>query len=552
MKYFYQFQVWKRSHTEIANELFDAWCTRYTIESDKEYSDRSLNFITSHIVTAERVMLFSNVQITHVVVMELRDGFWFDQNTITRTQLPGNYFTELTPSWVNGARPQGATDQFYCLNWTRNSQRGQRYQAFFRGCVGIDDAMELGELAKKQRALVTNMKGPLARECWRFYAQSLAFLPQVQDEISSDKFGRVWFNELQTSGRRFGFVTDLQRTRSKTRKLGPRTRYIKQLLQLGTDEMLLGLRDYSLGMNEFDHRWGDANYPHIYACNQLLTESASIWSELCLAFGWNLPVARYGTYADDLKIGPGYDAAALGVAKIKHHSREVNEVLLTLFNCHQWLLYLPKVPEDVETWQNQGLFWRGLYPTDIQQYADWIYNDWDFVTGLYFKIADCINVLNSILVIDEPKDPEKSTQILGKWIFYDEPAPIQSVPLSVPVTPFYEVYPVGRDPYFSTLPTENPPEADEALAPVEDIPWDSGPSFDESDDETYQNSMRESVKNALAQLEFVRRWIGKIRRRVPWYRLIQIEQLAPQQDEAQNPFTGEPIEPPRWPSTRTR
>ncbi len=93
MKYFYQFQVWKRSHTEIANELFDSWCTRYTIESDKEYSDRSLNFITSHIVTAERVMLFSNVQITHVVVMELRDGFWFDQNTITRTQLPGNYFT---------------------------------------------------------------------------------------------------------------------------------------------------------------------------------------------------------------------------------------------------------------------------------------------------------------------------------------------------------------------------------------------------------------------------------------------------------------------------
>jgi len=545
MKYFYQFQIWKETSQNLNGQFPWRYCTRYTIESAKEYENRSLNYIASYIVLAERVMMFTGTRITHVVVMELRNGKYFDAGTQTHTLLDLNHFTQLTPDYVTGARPSGHTDAFMGLNWRKNSQIGEQFQGYFPDCVGIDDVMNLPARSTEKRALVTNTKGPLRKHCWRFYAQTLAYLPQIQERVTSDRFGAMRLHTLQTSGRMFGFVSDRSDKRTRIARRGPKTLYVEGLLRLATDHMKQGLLDYNMGMQNFNHLWGDGQWPGGGTHNYQLRTAASVWAPLTEAFGYSPTTQRYGSRATDIDQGAGWDTATNGHIKVKYHFRQVHDCLMTLFNCHQWLLYLTHRPANAEQWQQDEYFWRGQYITSAQDWADWLYQDWNFLTELLFKVCDCINVLNSILMIDEPKTALAPGQQVNRPHFYEYEVASESAPPAVGVMPYINIYPIDPNPYLTTPSTESPPEPDEMPAPEEDIPFDSGPGYDDPDDENYQSALQEAVRTALGKLEFMRKWVLRIARYAPSSRVFPIIDTGPINDQTINPFDGTPIEPPK-------
>jgi hypothetical protein len=159
-----------------------------------------------------------------------------------------------------------------------------------------------------------------------------------------------------------------------------------------------------------------------------------------------------------------------------------------------------------------------------------------------FKISDCINVLNSILVIDEPKWKPANNGRYYHPKFGALPTGAPTIPGGVSVVPFMEIYPMDRDPYWDIayVPPQEPPEPDEVPAP-ENLNWVS--QWGEDDDEdSASERLRQAVRTALAKLEFTRQWIGRIRKQIAYYRGLPIEKFAPEHDEVQNPF-GEPIKP---------
>jgi hypothetical protein len=189
-------------------------------------------------------------------------------------------------------------------------------------------------------------------------------------------------------------------------------------------------------------------------------------------------------------------------------------------------------------------WWRSHEWANSAELYQAVYDDWDRVTQLYFTVVDCINVLSMILIIKESSVPR------GVQGFNDYQRPrrtlqsTRSVPASVPFVPMVEVYPLPREPYFVTA-TPLPPA--DAPPPAETIAWDSGPPAETWDDtsDDWAAQMKEAVRVALAKLEFVRRWVGKIRKQMPWYKSIPIERIPPAQDPAQNPFGD--VSPPNLP-----
>jgi hypothetical protein len=163
-----------------------------------------------------------------------------------------------------------------------------------------------------------------------------------------------------------------------------------------------------------------------------------------------------------------------------------------------------------------------------------MYNEWDNITAIYFKIVDSINVLSLILLVEEASTPRGKMGPVQRPNLYYSKSANYSYPASVPYVPMIEIYPIDKDPFLTTAQPQPPLDEPE----VEDIPWDSGPEdipWDEGG-EAWAAAMRERVRVALAKLEFVRRWIGKIRKTMIWYRAMPIEKFAPKNDQSQNPF----------------
>jgi hypothetical protein len=544
MKYYYQFSVWKNDYSPFNGSVERRYCTTYTVESDRIYDNRSLNYIASHVVVGERVMLFVYTYITHVVVSELRDGFWFDEDTITHTLLPSRMLTHEDYYSVSGARPGPWSDSWYGLMWKRNSKIGESYIGYFPACVGMDDCVSRVHYTNKKRSYYLSTKGPLAVDCWPFYSQMLAYFPQIQDRVTSDRFGQMWLNVQQTSGRKMSHVSDMQRNRSFEKKSGVKTRYVEKCLSFATVKHIFALARYYGAMDSFDHRWGDAKLPFELGALEQFIEVSSVWLPLMKSLGIDTTFTKRGRAVDYFNYGVAPDFSTVGYVRIKRNYRQVYNCLVALMNCHQWLCYLRGVDHTPNQFVGWFYWWRDTHHNNDQTLADAIYADWNLVTDCYFKIGDCINVLNSIVLVDEPKNVAAATNKVSHPKFdLIKRVPV-TMPGSVPFTAIIEVYPVDRDPYLFT-PPPIPVERDE-IPVEEDIPWDSGTggTGGEADDENYQQAMRNAVRTALAKLEFTRRWIGKIRKQFILYRNLAIEKFAPQNDESQNPL-GQPIDPPK-------
>jgi hypothetical protein len=256
-------------------------------------------------------------------------------------------------------------------------------------------------------------------------------------------------------------------------------------------------------------------------------------------------MGEFATVPNDWYRGDPYIGAepAPGTVTVKAMGPQIHSCLMELFHCHQKLLrFYGLLPDQVRR-SDGAPFWNGVLESNELVRANRIYNDWDNFTATVFNIVDAINVLNRILLVDAPTVPGFAPGGVAHYRFRREKQGFGSVPKEVQIQPFYEVYPMDKDPYLtSDLPINEATVAipeEEAAATV--FPWlNFDPSLREEEEEDLD--FTKAIKNALAKFEAVRRWIGKIRVQMPWYKAIPIEKLAPGQDEAQNPFTGTPLD----------
>jgi hypothetical protein len=534
--FFYNFVVYKKD-TQVMSQYNEIpQVSRYTILDDHEYDEKSFSFVASRLVLAERVMLFDKTQITHAVVFEHEPGKLFDADTVTHTLLPARFVYQSLPIALPGARLGRSIDVFHGLQWKRNSRIGKPLQGYFPGCVGPEDAWNPTRGPNSRGAILLDTQGALATRCWPFFANQLAAMPQIKDDFSIDRFGELKQFEPATGGRKLSHVSDMARIRMRHVKFLPHKFYTNGIMYRAHDRMFAALREYHLRMNTYNHRWGDGQLPPAGAAYQQFYRLASIWYPLMKMFGYQVDDSVHGGLAAEWNQGNWYGRPAPIGVRWKSHGRQIDSCLRMLFNCHQWLKYYWGFGKPANPSGYIYFWWRSQqWPNSTLLYQA-VYDDWDNITALYFKILDCINVLSEIMLINEVA-PARG--VAGPWV-YTKPSrtkkTTKSYPSAVPFEPMIEVLPFPREPFLTTPP---PPATEEAVPVAEDIPWDSGPpgeSWDDEDSDDWAAQMREGVRVALAKLEFVRRWIGKIRKQMIWYRAMPIEKLAPQNDESQNPF----------------
>ncbi len=539
----YQFVVFHSGTEENRPQRVYVFQTSYHVKSEKVYEPNSLSFIASRIVTAERAMMTSGIIFTHVVVYEVHSTRRFDARTKTHTLLPLGEDFRLQGRNVGGLRIGSGTDLFFGLRYRRNKAQGKKIDLYLPGCVVSDDCISKPYKNLRTPAIVLQMDRPLASQSWRLFRNLLATMPQLQHEEMADRFGRIEKHENITSGLMLGFVTDNQRLRLHQAKRQQKEIFVERLLQLATRAMLRDLREYHKCMNEFSHSWGDGVIPHIAINNYRFIDCSSIWIQLCRIFGYNM--GEFATVPNDWYRGDPYIGAepSPGTVTVKAMGPQIHSCLMELFHCHQKLLrFYGLLPDQVRR-SDGAPFWNGVLESNELVRANRIYNDWDNFTATVFNIVDAINVLNRILLVDAPTVPGFAPGGVAHYRFRREKQGFGSVPKEVQIQPFYEVYPMDKDPYLtSDLPINEAtvaiPEEEEAATV---FPWlNFDPSLREEEEEDLD--FTKAIKNALAKFEAVRRWIGKIRVQMPWYKAIPIEKLAPGQDEAQNPFTGTPLD----------
>jgi hypothetical protein len=514
--------------------------TMYTAMSDKEYDDKSFSFVASRLVLAERVMLFGETQITHVVVFEHRPRKWYDSQTVTHTLLPAQALTDILRVSLGGARAGREVDALYGLQWKRHSKVGKRFQGYFPACVGPDDATNPTRRYKDNGCILLHPEGPVYSRCWPFYADQLAQMPQIQDRYSIDRFGRLRDFGEHTSGRRADFVSDMAAVRGRINNFPPLTRYIERIMTTAQDYMFRALQNYHYWMNNYDHRWGDGHLPDYAAGMGWAHALASVWYPLGKAFGYTIDEEADGWIAGSYTFREHQGTVLPTNVQWKMHGREIDNCLKELFKCQDRLNYFfgfktrdPSIPDFYHNWRSHR--WN-----DTEELKAAVYEDWDKITGLLFQTIDCFNVLDQILIVKEPRAVRGTRGPTPKAQLNKVRAQSTTYPSAVPFAAMLEVTPFPKEPYLKTPPPPPPPEP---IPQDENIGWDSGPPDEDwtDDDEDWGAQMKEAVRTALGQLEFVRRWIGKIRKQMIYYKNIPFEKLAPEHDEVKNPLTGEDI-----------
>jgi hypothetical protein len=217
-----------------------------------------------------------------------------------------------------------------------------------------------------------------------------------------------------------------------------------------------------------------------------------------------------------------------------------------LFTCHQWLAYYLGV--DFQPFPNFGatVFFKEQNYESAAARAQAIYDEWDNITAILFEILDALNVLNEVLIIANPDvvlpyQVKASRAQTNLWNY-----PGRTLPSACNVVPFQEIYPLPKEPFlFENAPQDvQPDEAPEASYNI----WvpdneDTSGAYDDGDINLF-GYMRDGVNFTLDKLETLRRWIGKIRFQMPWYKGVPMEKLLPGRPTARDPFTGQPIESP--------
>jgi hypothetical protein len=526
-EFFYNFVVFKTDSGYFSPYWPWRHHTIYTVKSETEYTDKSFAFVASRLALAERVMLFSATAITHIVAYEHEPGKLYDAQTQTHTIVSRRLLYDGQLFGIGGARPGREIDAFYGLRWRRNRKEGKNIDGYLPACVGYDDVFNREAKGKNRGKLLLNMKGPLASRAFPFYANQLAAMPQIQDRFAIDRFGMLRdFGEI-TSGRLIGCATDNSRLRRRYYSPGAKTKWLETIMERAQRDMFTALRVYHGHMNDFNHLWGHHSYPPFSAGQENFRRLATLWYPLMKKFGYR-DIPEQPQHIKDLWVMPvGVEVIPDGSLKWKSHGRQIDSCLRELYNCHQWLAYF---------FSDGGYYrWRRqVWPDDATRTA-LIYADWDNVTEIFFKVVDCYNVLNLILLVHD--QPELRGVFGPKSRIKPPSVPMNatSYPASVPYEPFQEIYPFPREPFLTTpeppAPIDPPPES-------EVIAWDSGPPeipWDDGND-SWAYQIKEAVRTALAKLEGVRRLAGKARKLFPWYRKVPIEKIPPQNDEVLNPF----------------
>jgi hypothetical protein len=534
--FIYNFVVFKMNAGPAGQYFPYRFFTSYTVKSATEYDEKSMSFVASRLVLAERVMLFGETRITHVVVYEHRDGKIYDSETETHTLLSPEAIFDGQFFNIGGARQVPSVDIFHGLQWKRNKRKGKCFEGYFGGCVGHDDAYNPSRTEKDTGGIKLRLDGPLGRRCWPFYAGQLAYLPQVQESISIDRFGEVKeFGEF-TSGRLIGHVINNSRLRSRRQSVGPKTQWMETILRRGQTEMFTSLSEYHESMNRFDHRWGDHHYPENLAAAAAFHRLASIWYPLMRAFGYEIDEVKHSYLQMYWGMPSGIEEVEANTLRWRSHSKEIDSCLAMLFNCHQWIRYYWGAGSVSGVFGPNYYRWRGLTWNDGEARSNAIYEDWDNLTAVYFKAVDAFNVLQMILLL---KEPNINRGVFGP-ISHDKLGIVAGSPItfpsSVPFTPMLEVYPFQREPFIKTEASNVASVAIPEARPDEELPFDSGPS-DEEEDEDWQTRFDNATKTVLQKFEFIRRWIGKIRKTMPWYRAMPIEKLSPKlSEDPENPL----------------
>lgn len=537
----YHFVVWHK----VANVEFGPhchhWPSSYFYHADNDLSASSLSWIASQIVLAERVIMFEQVEFTHVVVFEKVIGQVYDADTVTHTLLV--LAEQQGQGWngVRGFRVGQWLDEYFYLRWARNTIEGRAVEGAVAGCVGADDIVRRFAVGRRTWRIVVNSTSPLFRSLFRRYAQILASMPELKHEIEIDRLGYYSRNMETTSGMMFRAVSDHQRLRMQHRKRSKNAIWLYALLSFATNQMLDDLRLYYTGMNTFDHYWGDGHLPDFSANVKLFLQVAAIWQPLCEVFGYTIENDVYRTPIEWLEFDGMPSQPATGSLKLRVAHAQVHTCLIKLFHCHQWLCYWYNDLSGV-TLDRQGYHhWKGGVTTGGVTKAEEMFNDWESWTATIFEVVDCINVLNSIVMDAEPRRSGKTAPNTSRPAIPVAPRPAVSYPSTVRATAFHEVFPMPAEPSFFT--PEQPTNIASIAIPeaVEEIPEAEFQWVDTSDDDD-EFGMLEIIKATLRKLETIRRWIGKIRQQMPWYKGIPIEKIAPAQDDADNPFTGAPIE----------
>jgi hypothetical protein len=536
MSWFYSFVLFKRDSGTTGPTYRQKFFTQYSVKSETEYDDRSFAFVASRLVLAERVMLFNTTEITHVVVYEYASGKLFDSRTVTHTLYPSpRLLSNHAEFSMLGARLGVGLGGLVGLQWRRNSKIGECFEGYFAGCVGVDDAHTLKIKGQEIRGVVLDMAGPLATRCWPFYANQLATMPQIQDEYSIDRFGAGKKFQPHTSGRKINHVSDMASLRRRKLSNLPQTFWLEQIMSLAESYQQDALVEYHDKMSGYDHRWGDGSLPPNTVGAIKFHRLASLWYPLMKFFGYNMSGLTEEYLAQHWELNSAIEVPMAGSGRWRGHGAQIHSCLNELYNCQQWLKYYFGL---LNRWGISPFYygaWRQQQWPNPKVLWQTVYDDWDNVTALFFRIVDCVNVLQMILLINEVKPPRGTRGALSGANFRQSKQANSTYPGAVPFVPMLEIYPIPREPFLFT-PDPAPPVVENP--PVEDIAWDGGApdvAWDEGNESEWY-AMQEAVRVALAKLEFVRRWVGRIRRQMPWYRSVPIEKIPPSQDEIINPI----------------
>jgi hypothetical protein len=193
---------------------------------------------------------------------------------------------------------------------------------------------------------------------------------------------------------------------------------------------------------------------------------------------------------------------------------QIDSCVRLLFNAHQFMAkrLTHDNPELLRTAESP--VYNGIQYFDGYAHGQAVFDDWDNVTNAIFRICDAINVLNKILVFQNPITREMREKP-GMRRYWPTSARVQdSKPAVVTIDHFEEIYPLSALPFITSPPATNrviikTPE--EVLTSQIISDWKPPREPDE-----YESWLEAAINEAKRKLKQVARMINNLRSLVPF------------------------------------
>jgi hypothetical protein len=498
----------------------------YALKLPSALTQQQFTTYASLLVFAERVVSTNEVRFNRVVALNADSGKTYNSGTRTFTMLPDQSYLHDLTKVPAGLRPAGRYGINCAVNLARNRASGRAALYQLAGCLANSDLLTSRADAKNKEVLTLNMDGSFANECFHVYKYLLSKVPGHASEIEISKFGHLKEHAKIVGQLQIHTPVYNHARETSWRMASPQKIYISALLWQATWASDVSLMRYDAAMANFKHLWGDGNFPALESAFGWAQAAAYVWVLLARALGYTLPATRLGADPASGFYYPHTGPNPVTDVIITKNALEVESCIQTLYHAHQYIAkFFPYRKEfyfqDIWKRTSVPLWWTEQTP---EQNAPYVY--YEEYGNVFFKISDCLNVLNQILIVDNPRLRKRHGWWYGKREFSTDPPAATSPPAALEFVPYRVVTLRPKDPYLKTFRPATA-VARPLPPPVETYRVDRlGPYPKEFPARNaYQVEMDDAINTARERLDQCNTGIGKVRKWFPWYQFTPLELL---------------------------